>query len=434
MKLNYTLLCTALLIFLISCKSDDDALVSNEPDAITRTALIYIVADNNLNSYAAVDVDEMIDGYSKVEDPENNNLLVYIDDYKTPRLLHITKEAGKVVTDTLYNYEEQNSLNITNMSGVINQAFSDYPATSYGLVLWSHANGWLPGTLQDDVTTKAFGEDLDNNAFSDEGAQMDIIDLKTALTAVPKLEYILFDACDMQGIEVAYELRNIADYFISSPSEVPSNGAPYEDVVESLFSQGDVANDIARAYYGYYQTNYDYGSNTNNSSEYSNGISISVIESSQLEALAAATRNILTQHINNGSSIETTDIYSYDDNYYNFYYDFDSFIKYLTAEDASYLTWLEAYKNAVPLFLTTDYTYSSYTDDGSGGMYSSAEATGISTYIPSNSNFLEAYYWSDYLTKNPDQKSAIEDYQLSYNNYYKRFSWYSASGWSETGW
>ena len=446
----------ALLVFLLSaCNKDDDLSSVETAESISHTTLVYMVADNSLHSYASEDIDEMIAGYAKVDDPDNNNLLVYIDDYSTPRLLRIKKEGTGVVADTLYSYAEQNSLNIDIMSAVINQALAGFEADSYGLVLWSHGNGWLPGTSQEEeVSTRAFGEDLDNNSQAD-GTQMDILDLRSALEACPKFEYLLFDACDMQGIEVAYELRNCANYFISSPGEIPAYGAAYDDVVPAFFSETNVAEAVAQAYFDDYGNNYSYGTTTtdnstsnfsgntggvggftggtSSSSEYSYGIAISVINGSELETLASVTKSILSEYIPYGTTVTTSGIKSYDDNYYDFYYDLDGFVKSLTSEDGNYQIWKEAYDNAVPLFLTTGYTYSSYANNGEGGMSSMTGATGVSTYIPANANFSEAYYWSFY-SKFPQYTSAVASYQTGYNDYYQTFAWYMAAGWDVAGW
>jgi len=368
------------------------------------------------------------------------------------------KKGSTVVADTIDSYVEQNSLDINIMSTVINKVLTDFEADSYGLVLWSHANGWLPTSQEQEVSTKAFGEDLNNNPKAD-GTQMDILDLRSALEACPLFDYILFDACDMQGIEVAYELRNCAGYFISSPGEIPAYGAPYNDVVPALFSDNGAAEAIAQAYFGQYESNYSYGDDTggnpdsnpsgnsggigniggftggtSTSNDYSYGIAVSVIDAGELETLASATKSILSQYIPYGTSVATTGIKSYDDNYYNFYYDLDGFVKSLTSGDANYLTWKAAYNKAVPLFLTTEYTYSSYANNGTGGMTSMTGATGVSTYIPANAGFFDAEYWSFYLTYYPQYSSSIKSYQTTYNNYYKSYAWDTAAGWNLIGW
>lgn len=440
---------------LVSCQENGKLDESDESDTPTRTVLVYMVADNSLNSYAAMDIDEMVEGYASIAEPDACKLLVYLDDYSSPRLLQITQSKNEVVVDTLETYSEINSLSPDNMSTVINDALADFPADSYGLVLWSHGNGWLPGTDQsEEATTRAFGEDLDNNRNSDDGVQMDILDLKTALAACPKFEYILFDACEMQGIEVDYELRDCANYFVSSPNEIPAYGAPYEDVVPVMFAESGAAEAVAQAYFGQYEENYSYdnattGPNNRSSGEtetygrytggsssassYQYGVSISVVQSDALEALAAATKTILNKYITDGATVATSSIYNYDDNYYNFYYDLDGFIDQLTGGGDEYTSWYTAYKAAVPLFLTTDYTYSSFANDGEGGMTSMADATGVSTYIPADANFYDAYYWAYYMQFS-QYVSVVKSYHSTFNEYYQGYQWYTAAGWDVSGW
>jgi len=84
-KLKYThrrykfFLFPCLLLFLLSaCNKDDD--ITSGTESISHTTLVYMVADNSLYADASADIQEMIEGYAKVEDTKNNNLLVYIDD------------------------------------------------------------------------------------------------------------------------------------------------------------------------------------------------------------------------------------------------------------------------------------------------------------------------------------------------------------------
>ena len=48
---------------------------------------------------------------------------------------------------------------------------------------------------------------------------------------MPHFDFIMFDACFMMSVEVAYEVRNYTDYYIGSPTENPGPGAPYDKVV-----------------------------------------------------------------------------------------------------------------------------------------------------------------------------------------------------------
>ncbi|RKD87874.1 cysteine peptidase C11 family protein [Mangrovibacterium diazotrophicum] len=452
---NFIVPCLLAAVLLFASCQENEVSEEVEDTTPTRTVLAYMVADNSLNSYAVMDLEEMEEGYASVDDPEHSNLLVYLDDYSTPRLLQITQEKGVVVVDTIETYTEVNSLSVDNMKSIISDALEQFEADSYGLVLWSHGDGWLPTTAETEAVTRAFGEDLGNNSNSQNSDQMSIADLKDALKGIANFEYILFDACEMQGVEVAYELKDCANYIVASPNEVSAYGGAYDDIVPAMFTESDAALAVAQAYYAQYAENYSYDASstggpnnrssgttegygrytggTSGSSSYTYGVAVSVVDCSALDALATATKSILNSYITDGDSVATSSVYNYDDNFYNFYYDLDGFIASLTGGGDDYTSWKTYYDAAVPLFLTTEYTYSSLANDGDGGMTSMADATGLSTYIPANENFFDAVYWSYYL-QYPQYTSVIEAYYEYFNSYYQSFDWYSAAGWDVSGW
>lgn len=448
MNKNLLLFAFFLTTLFSACHKNDDQ--EPLPNSIAnRTNLIYIVADNNLSAYASRDIEEMIMGYKNVDQPELNNLLVYIDDYSTPRLLQIKKQGSKVITDTIYNYTEHNSVSKEVMSYVIGQVLEEYEAKSYGLSFWSHGDGWLPATDQAKTTvnSRAFGEDRDNNMYG-EGKRMDILDLRKTLEEFPKFDFILFDACDMQSIEVAYELKNTADYFIASVTEVPAYGANYADMVPALFSETRTAEQIAEAYYLEYYENYDKGLNeevpsrkfdiknsaatttktVSTTNKYPYGIAISVIKSSELDFLAEATKAIIQAEKSKGQPINTKQVTNYDSNYYNFYYDLGSYISSLSSADPGiFQQWEDILAKVVPLNLHTPTVYSSYGNNYKGGIISIRNSSGISVFIPNNNNFADAVHWEKY----PELTQAyqVDRFYSYYLDYYHNYRWSVTMGW-----
>ena len=81
---------------------------------------------------------------------------------------------------------------------------------------------------------------------------MNISDLREALSVAPHLDFILFDACFMQSVEVLYELKEYANYIIGSPTEIPAPGAPYQKVVPAMLSNTTTAVGIGKAYFEFY--------------------------------------------------------------------------------------------------------------------------------------------------------------------------------------
>ena len=385
---------------LVACNHNDEPDPVQEEDL--RTVLVYIAADNSLTSFAADDIAEMVSGFAAV-DADKNNLLVYVDTQsEKPFLYQITKDSkGAVVKKVLHEYQQQNSVYPTVMAEVYNRAFSAFPAKSYGLVLWSHGDGWLPSPSNisaSKASTRWFGQDGTS--------YMDISSLNTALNSAPHFDFILFDACFMQSVEVAYELKDRADYFIGAPNEIPGPGAYYTELVPAMFSQANnLASTVAQGYYDYYAGKYtgQLGSNAN----WTMGVTVSVLKSSEVQALAAATAAILPKYITNGSAINVSSIYSYDPRSTYYYYDLKGLVQSLTSSDDQTLfsAWSDAFELAVPLHLTTDKTYSSFVY----GMISMAGSSGLSAYIPRSS-------------------------YVSLNTFYHTYAWYSAAGWSNTGW
>ncbi|KAA6310016.1 hypothetical protein EZS27_038604, partial [termite gut metagenome] len=302
----------------------------------------------------------------------------------------------KVVRQLIWTYDDQNSVNVNVMQEILSRTFDNFPAKSYGLVLWSHGDGWGPPDWK--KTSRSFGQDGND--------KMNISDLRNVLESY-HFDFILFDACFMQTVEVAYELRACSDYFIGSPTEIPGPGAPYQIIVKSMFATGSTEEtviDIARNYYDFYALAYNEGKDSSNQN-WTGGVSVSVVKSTELGPLAAATKNVFTQYLNNGTVIYISDIMCYDPlRYPSYYYDIDSFIHSLTGDNADYTFWHTAFENAVPYFETTDKNYSAY---GYGGMFSMINTTGLSIYIP-NKNL------------------------ANINAFYSTYQWYTAAGWDET--
>jgi hypothetical protein len=282
------------------------------------------------------------------------------------------------------------------MQEILSRTFDNFPAKSYGLVLWSHGDGWLPYRK---ITPRSFGQDGNN--------KMNISDLRKAL-GNHHFDFILFDACFMQAVEVAYELRACSDYFIGSPTEIPGPGAPYQTLVKSMFAIGSkekTAIDIAWNYYDFYARAYNEGKGSSNE-HWTGGVSVSVVASAALEPLAAATKHLFTHYLTSETVITLSGIMCYDPlRSPSYYYDMDSFIRSLTGDNiVDYTFWHTVFENAVPYFETTDKNFSAY-----GGMFSMKNAKGLSGYIP-NKN--------------------LKDTNLFYATYHQ---WYTAAGWDATG-
>src|SRR5690606_451936 len=250
-----------LMIFLCACKKDHE----NEPTYADRMVLIYIAANNDLKDEAVNSVNELESAYQA-----GINLLVYLKiSPESSVILKVKSDnTSKIVSDTVAIYGNENSSDPDFLAKVVNDARRISPASSYGLVLWSHASSWAPPL---GVRLKSFGYDS--------GMEMDIVDLKKALPS--DFQYIIFDACSMASIEAIYELRNNARYILASPTEVLSSSYPYGQIVPYLFGGKNELIKIGQSFINYYQSlGGEYASAT-----------VSLIDTEALPALAQKTKS-----------------------------------------------------------------------------------------------------------------------------------------------
>ena len=276
----YNALC---IILLASCSLYDNTKGNTDETKARRTVIVYMVADNNLSEYAWDKIKEMQSGYKD----NDAHFIVFIDpEDDSPYLLQITHGS----CETIMTYPESNITDGTQMNQALNDIIGMYPAKSYGLVLWSHGNSWLPAGLP----MRSFGEDRGN--------QMDISTLVAALPV--KFDFILMDACLMGAVEVAYELKDKTDFIIASPTEMLYSGFSYKQMVHELTRTEPDLKKVAADYIDFY----------NRRSGIMQSASISLINTGELEQLAAITHQLienLTYDIEtfDRTSVQRLDVY-----------------------------------------------------------------------------------------------------------------------------
>lgn len=364
------------------------------------TVLLYMMGENSLAYFVREDLREVAEGAKSM--PKNAHFVVFIDDASYPLLIHYENKNGRASCDTLIRYSKDVcSTDPQIFKETLNTVFKKYPSDNYGLILWSHGDGWLPATQK--AQTRYIGIDNEtNSSSSNSGPQMDIVDLANVLAEFPPMKFILFDACFMQSVEVAYELRHCADYLIGSPMEIPGPGAPYHKIMAPMFaSEGIDVHGIAYNYYAYYDPELNGGI----SSTY--GAAISTICCAEMEKLAEETQLFVRNYAKKEGGITSDRLYPYDFRSRQFYYDLGDFVKQ-TATTDEYNRWKEQWSRAVPDCYTTPTVYSAY--EGNIPM-DSERYHGISMYMPKEENRYN-----------------------SYNTAFRKTQWYSAAGWDETGW
>lgn len=309
-----TCLLLALVCLLVACSDDDDSeQVSNDASATTRTILAYIAAENSLSSAAVSDVNEMLAAASNLS--AGDHLIVYIDNIQLPRIYNITyttqASSLSALTPVVSYDEELDSADPDVLADIICWTINNYPADSYGLILWSHASGWLPASSASSSPRRTFAIDNSSNTTSNTGSEIELSDLATVL-APYQWEFILFDACFMQSMEVACELEGCTHYLIASPAEIPENGAPYTTLLPLLFTDTFDAEAVVDAYVADYADSY--------------GCLLSAIDCTYFEDFSTITEQLLETHAEELLAADLDGVLNY--------FDYDRYASRLAIPDA----------------------------------------------------------------------------------------------------
>ena len=430
------------MFVLMSCSKDNDPDPDPGPDphvvpdppphgsVAERTVLIYMGGDNDLDTkgLTAKDLDEMKEAIKTMDANlySHNNLLIFYDQYSEtlrPRLYRLIKKGEVIpsetdpdkkelviVTEEELIYEYPQEITFTKpaiLKEVMDMAFDEFPAKSYGFVYWSHGEGWLPVKSQN-MAIRSLSPlrwmGLDKNNKSD-SFKSEISELADVLKLAPKrFDFILFDACFMLSLESSYELRDCADFIISSPTETPGPGAPYTEVVPMMFASSQAAIKMAEAYFKYYNDKYNPNVKTTNSN-WTGGVSLGVLDCAKLTKLADVTKANLSTSSNLNTLLN--EIFDYDKrNYYSHvgYYDMVQLMEKVL-KPTGVDEWKNAFNDALPYWKTTPKNYSS-----SYGMFSMEGTNGVSHYIPSG------------------ESTATRDAD------YRNTAWYKDAGLSQLGW
>ena len=283
----------------------------NEPPVVNqRTVIVYMNADNNLynmqigsTNYGALrDVNEMELGWND-HDYRNTTLLVYLNSgtKDVPKIYRIShdEDMTTIRSKAVQSYTAHDSSRPEILSMVLRDAMQIAPAASYGLVLWSHGTGWVPMNMGQplksapagDIATYTFGS---SETYAKN--QMEIDDLARALPRGVVFDYIAFDACYMGCIEVAYELKDYCRKFIGSAIETPIDGFPYHKIMGELVSAD--AEGIVKKSYDHYKALSGWWAT----------FAMSSVESSKLDALAAATKTMLANNPKALSQLSTSGV------------------------------------------------------------------------------------------------------------------------------
>ena len=239
-------------------------------------------------------------------------------------------KGGQAVADTIKTYDAGVvSASKENLRQALQDICGLFPASHYGIVFSSHGTGWLPANYNSDQErsslrsanpepeshwplTKAVG-----NQYSGSSRNPDVrwIEMPDFAEAIPmKLDYLILDACLMGTVETAWELKDVCDRLVVSPTEILAAGMIYNTLSWDMFSgaQPDLET-YCREYYGYYDAQ---------SGSYRSA-TVTLVDCDKLDALADAFAAIVDAHRDRMTTALTTSVqrYYYGSSKLRFFYD-----------------------------------------------------------------------------------------------------------------
>lgn len=296
----------------VSCSNGDSP---DGPDVpvtpVGQTVFMFFPWSNSLLSDFRRTVEDMQTVVAQRSMKDERIMVFMATSEREAVLFELKKQNGRCLTDTLRRYSDRPFTSRQWLTSLFSEVMTLAPASRYGMVVGCHGLAWVPVQGQRNARKRLGSQeriDEEDNLYKEERidkegddlmhfevqgpvttrfiggtypeTQIETTDLADAMAdASFHTEYILFDACYMSSVEVAYELKDVTHYLIASPTEVISYGFPYITMGKHLLGTPNYKG-IADSFISFYSSyNLPYGT-------------VAVTDCTQLDALAAIAQQI----------------------------------------------------------------------------------------------------------------------------------------------
>ena len=267
----------------------------------TRHVFLMVSAGyNSVSSYLTDDLEDLASGTLPLFNRQADVLLVLsrlpqnrLSSTNAPVLYRMYADKnGEVARDTLLTWGTSTPLCTPDL---LNETLTfikdEFPAKGYGMVFSSHASGWIP-QIEAKSETKTVGQDK-------QGSSSFEIDMEEFAAAIPfRMDYILFDACFMGCVEVAWQLREKADIVGFSPAEVLAEGFVYKTLTQRLLQKTPDPVAVCRDYFEQYDP-------------VSGSATITVVDTRKMDRLATVCKQLFQKYRAGIYSLEWSDVQYY---------------------------------------------------------------------------------------------------------------------------
>lgn len=309
----------------VSCSNGDSP---DGPDVpvtpVGQTVFMFFPWSNSLLSDFRRTVEDMQTVVAQRSMKDERIMVFMATSEREAVLFELKKQNGRCLTDTLRRYSDRPFTSRQWLTSLFSEIMTLAPASRYGMVVGCHGLAWVPVQGQRNAPKRLGSQekiDEEDNLYKEERidkeglykkeridkegvpndlmhfevqgpvttrfiggtypeTQIETTDLADAMADTGlHTEYILFDACYMSSVEVAYELKDVTHYLIASPTEVLSYGFPYITMGKHLLGTPNYKG-IVDSFISFYSSyNLPYGT-------------VAVTDCTQLDALAAIAQQI----------------------------------------------------------------------------------------------------------------------------------------------
>ncbi len=350
------------------------------------TFMVFLNADNNLDSFGVGDLAEMVKAGGSNDDI---NIICLLDRENGPATLnYVTKDGAKVVGEPgevdMGDYKEY-------VKFVVETARA-YPAKHYCSVMWNHGSGWKD--VKGEIIKGISYDDQSGHHITTNELTVALREIETAIGQ--KLDVFCFDACLMQMIEVAYAVKDGADYLVASEETEPGEGYPYTEILTGL-KKGVTPEAFAKHMVNVYADSYNGGSAGNSSSTQS------ALKCSEIDNLRDAINGFCKAAIagNYGAEFKAA-LNSAQKFYYRTNIDFGHFVALTknSIKDEAFQTAANKLQAALDKTIVIN---------GLSG-YNTKNATGLAIYLPASSYSFSAEYKDLAFAKDTMWQAMVMDY------------------------
>ena len=400
-------------------QTQGESIHNREPVNDTRKVLIlYIAGFNDLKEYLEKNITDLMKGWLPKNTRSSDVLLVYshlsksrynLTEPTEPVLIRLYSDnEDNAVADTIMTYPSSTiSASGAQLSNVLTYVKDTFKAPKYGMIFSSHATGFLPAGYYSDPYNYEFNETMMYRQGWKDSSHMTAvpyvereydpskpqtksigqtvsdglsyeIDLREFAEALPmKMDYILFDACLMGGIETAYELADKCDRLGFSQAEILADGFDcYTTLTTHLLKNSEEADPLGVCK--------DYIDIYNAKSGDWRSATISLVDCNNLEQLAEVCRELFEKYRSSIASLSYYNVQRFYTGNHPWFFDLESILAEAGADTQEIMHLRRAldecilYKGHTPKFLST---------------FSINTFSGFSMYLPNRgTDQLNRYY------------------------------------------